>query len=549
MNRREFLVYGASFAALTGASWAGFKFWQELNPELDYPGMQTGHFLRNWAEKNNPQQQQALIAQAPSIKTDVLILGSGIAGLTAAWRLQKSGLKDFILLDGPSPYGNAAGGEFALAGETLPYPKGAHYLPLPGQDASHVREILFDLGVITANPNAEQPTYDERYLLHAPHERVFYQGKWLDGVYPEAALNADEQQQFKQFFQQMAQISSLIGKDGKRVFTIPSALSSLDEEWRALDKDYFSDWLMKHHYTSPTLLSYLNYCCRDDYGRNIQQVSAWAGLHYFCARDGKAFNAAEGTWLTWENGLQFLASGLANFAKQQHQSGSALRVEHLTADSVRAFCVDFKTGKAQYFNIIARKVICAFPLHVAAKTVPMLSQNWVNLKQYLPQHAPWLVANYLLDAFPSEQKGVPLAWDNVIYDSPCLGYIVSTHQQIRRSPPNATVFTVYRDLANFSPQQARTWLTQSDPQTLLDSVSFDLKTAYDWYISKHTKKVELTIHGHAMAYPQPNTLSNPLLQQLRLQQGNILFAHSDLSGFSLFEEASWWGNQAALRCL
>jgi hypothetical protein len=31
--------------------------------------------------------------------------------------------------------------------------------------------------------------------------------------------------------------------------------------------------------------------------------------------------------------------------------------------------------------------------------------------------------------------------------------------------------------------------------------------------------------------------------------GPVLFAHSDLSGFSVFEEASWWGYRAAQRAL
>jgi hypothetical protein len=32
---------------------------------------------------------------------------------------------------------------------------------------------------------------------------------------------------------------------------------------------------------------------------------------------------------------------------------------------------------------------------------------------------------------------------------------------------------------------------------------------------------------------------------LREHDGAILFAHADLSGFSVFEEAAWWGDRAA----
>jgi hypothetical protein len=39
------------------------------------------------------------------------------------------------------------------------------------------------------------------------------------------------------------------------------------------------------------------------------------------------------------------------------------------------------------------------------------------------------------------------------------------------------------------------------------------------------------------------------VQALRNANGPVLFAHADLSGFSVFEEASWWGWQAARNAL
>ena len=36
---------------------------------------------------------------------------------------------------------------------------------------------------------------------------------------------------------------------------------------------------------------------------------------------------------------------------------------------------------------------------------------------------------------------------------------------------------------------------------------------------------------------------------LRGIDGKILFTHSDLSEYSVFEEAAWWGYQAVLRVL
>jgi hypothetical protein len=52
-----------------------------------------------------------------------------------------------------------------------------------------------------------------------------------------------------------------------------------------------------------------------------------------------------------------------------------------------------------------------------------------------------------------------------------------------------------------------------------------------------------------MASPLSGFLSNRGLHALRTVDGKLLFAHADLSGFSVFEEASWWGYRAALRVL
>ena len=66
--------------------------------------------------------------------------GSGVAGLSCAWKLAREGHADFVVVAGPEYAGNAAGG--ALDG--LDYPTGAHYLPLPSRESTHVREMLAD---------------------------------------------------------------------------------------------------------------------------------------------------------------------------------------------------------------------------------------------------------------------------------------------------------------------------------------------------------------------------------------------------------------------
>jgi hypothetical protein len=74
-----------------------------------------------------------------------------------------------------------------------------------------------------------------------------------------------------------------------------------------------------------------------------------------------------------------------------------------------------------------------------------------------------------------------------------------------------------------------------------------LRLAYGWRLPLCVERVAITVRAHAMAIPRPGFLSNPGRLALRASEGPIFFAHSDLSGLSLFEEAAWWGYQAAVR--
>lgn len=535
MDRRSFLLAAASggggLAVGAGIYWR----WQEMSARLLYPGRQEGHFLRD--ALRHPQRMPA---PSRSLQTDVLVLGSGVAALSAAWKMQKLGKRDFLLLDGPQTYGNAAGHAF---GE-YECPTGGHYLPLPSPESVHIREMLFDLGIIQRDPYAAAPYYDERYVLHGPEERLLQNGVWQDGFLPTEGIPDWEITQQKRFFAEVERLRAQLGNDGRRVFVFPTALSSQDPHWLALDKLTLKTWLQQQGYTAPSLHWYLNYCCRDDYGRNYDEISAWAGLHYYCSRWGRAANAGDGAWLTWPGGLAPLAAQLDRAGGQRRQPGTAYRLQ-LTPKGVEALCFTLENGIPRTFRIQARKAICAMPLYIAARIIPHIHSLGFDAKRDIPEYAPWLVANFLMHQFPVELPHAPLSWDNVVYGDPGLGYVVSTHQQIRATAPAKTVFSAYVAMSHMPIAEARKWLNSASAEEVLQLASQDLQTAYGRHLAASVERVDITVRGHAMAAPLPGFLSNPGLRALREENGPILFAHADLSGFSVFEEAAWWGVRAA----
>ncbi|WP_137938191.1 NAD(P)/FAD-dependent oxidoreductase [Chitinivorax sp. B] len=529
MQRRLFLQWTAALA-LTGC---GKLPRLGLPIQVYYPGMQAGHILRDKPSTSPPTMR---------LKVGTVIVGSGIGGLMAAWKLWREGYRDLLLISGPELGGNAAGGRFG----NIPYPRGAHYLPLPSLESTHIREMLQDVGVIERDAFATHPYYDETAILHGPEDRLLCNGQWQDGIMPTHGVDENERMQQQRFVDQMETLRHAMGADGRRAFAIPIAQASADPVWRRLDRLSFKAWLIQQRYTAPSLHWYANYCCRDDYGADYDRISAWAGLHYFAARGGHAANAADGVLLTWPDGLHDLAKKLmARLDPGCLLAGSAFRLVP-TTQGVDAW---IQTEDGRTLRIQADHGVCALPLHVAKHIIPNLADSGFHPIQHMPLHAPWLVSNFLLDGFPAEPEHAPLAWDNVVYQGRGLGWVVATHQWIRAAKPEQTVFTAYHALADGEPADTRRWLQKASADELYELAACDLEQAYGWRLRRHLKQLEITVRGHAMASPTVGFLDNPGLTALRQGWGRLHFAHADLSGYSVCEEAAWWGYQAAHRVL
>lgn len=531
-SRRDALRAAAAAALLAGCerpAWMMRPQW--LPTDIERPGRALGHWLRTLPRD--------LVADGGTLDTDIVIIGGGIAGLAAAWTLARNGHRRFVHLTGPEPFGNAA----ARHWQGVPCPQGAHYLPLPASECGHVRELLAEMGVLRPGADAARPHYDERAIVHAPDERLLIDGRWHDGLVPPPRDDIERAQQ-QRFFARMEELKRLRGSDGRRVFALPLALASTDATWRGVDRQTFAQWLDAEGYTAPRLRWYLDYACRDDYGAGAAQVSAFAGLHYFAARDGEAANADSHAVLTWPDGLNPLARHMAAAAADRQHAGLALRVRPLR----HGVEVLVGSGPGQRVQLVrARRAILATPLHVVRHLLPAGFAPAL-VPEALPAHSSWLVGNLGLHTFPHETGEVPLAWDNVIYGSAHLGFVVATHQWLRVAKPEFTVFTTYSALPFAPGDDTRRWLDAADDATLRDMACADLVNAYGDALWRRAAHLHVTVRGHAMAVPIPGYLDTAARLGLDGDTGPIVFAHSDLSGYSVFEEAAWWGVEAARRC-
>ena len=68
-------------------------------------------------------------------------------------------------------------------------------------------------------------------------------------------------------------------------------------------------------------------------------------------------------------------------------------------------------------------------------------------------------------------------------------------------------------------------------------------------VRKCVSRIDVMRFGHAMARPKPGAIFSPERRKLAALDGRLLFANSDLTGFSIFEEAQYRGVGAAEKAL
>ena len=549
--------------ALMGAPYAGLRRRQLLAtgalalagckpPPRDIEGGFTGiahargHLLRDARPPGAPGVTR---------RVQTVIAGGGVAGLAAARALRLRGMDDFALLElEDTAGGNSRGG--TVGG--IACPLGAHYLPVPGDTAHEVQDLLEEFGL--RQRVAGRWVYDERHLCHSPQERLFFNGAWQEGLLPVQGVGAATLAQYQRF-------AALVrAAQAAAPFAMPAFRAGAPAAHLALDALTFQAWLDRAGLTDPQLRWYLDYSCRDDYGAGIATVSAWAGIHYFASRHG--FHAPgdeagdrEGV-LTWPEGngwlTRRLAAPLTATGGRLHTGRVVLQID-AGRHGVTVDALDVATQTVERWQ--AAQCIVALPVFVAARVV-------VNPPDVLRQatartrHAPWLVANLHIDRALHDRPGAPPSWDNVLYGSPGLGYVDAQHQSLR-AVPGATVLTYY--LALGDTPDGRRQLRERPWSHWRDAILAELSVPHPDLAAKLTR-IDITRYGHAMAIPVPGTLQgrhlwhkngpipasngHHLLQKyesMTPSDGRLRFAHSDWSGYSVFEEAFTRGHHAGLQ--
>ena len=503
----------------------------ELPPgRLVGPSLDVGHRIRDGLRPT--------LAETEFEQTRVVIVGGGVAGLSAARRIRAEGVDDFVLLELESePGGTSRSGE----SEVVAYPWGAHYVPAPTRDFPALVRLLDEVGAFEGTDAAGNPVVAEQFRCRDPEERVFYKGIWYEGLYLESGASPRDRAQLARFRSEMDRWIVWRDGRGRRAFAIPMASGSDDVQVRELDQISMAEWLDRRGFDSPRLRWWVDYACRDDYGLRLEQTSAWAGIYYYCARVADVGTGSR-PFITWPEGNGRLVRHLHSTVRAQCVLGAAvteLIPRHVDGASV-VDVLGVRGESRQVFGIRAEKVIFAAPQFLSRYLIR-------DYRERPPKHVAdfsygaWAVANLTLSA-PPRSEGFPLAWDNVLYESPSLGYVATSYQRGLDYGP--AVLTYYYPLCDDEPRAARERLLQIDRDGWAEVALTDLGRAHAG-IWESAQRLDVMRWGHAMIQPRPGFVWGESRRQASQPFRGIHFGHSDLSGIALFEEAFFQGTRAA----
>ena len=442
-------------------------------------------------------------------RTKIVIVGAGLAGLSAAWVLRD---KDFELYDiSALPGGSSCGGKY----DQLSFSLGAHYeLDFPEYYGQEVLGMLRELRLIEFQPARKMWSFVDRKYYVSPdrEERALIQGRFYDSALPRALKGGDV-------------IDLVVPYTGE--MPLPTRL--IKEKHRALDQITFQKFLAERGVQTDSVLARcISYQLTDDYGAGFQTVSALAGIHYHACRpyyqqEVKTFSPPQGNFYFVEKFLEQIPSAkihLSHLVTRIRKVKKGLEVEVLN--------IQKKTRK----KVIAENVVYAGQKHALKFVYPDDATLFRN-----NQYAPWCVINFIL-----HRKSFPEAfWQNehILNQHDFLGFVNSRSQA--GTSDEYSALTAYFCL----PPEKRAQLLsiRKNPAPWVRKTLQLIQEFLKEDISAFVQKVFVKPYGHGMPVPIPGYLFADANEN-RSHPG-LVYAGVDNHRLPLFYEAVDSGLQAA----
>lgn len=483
LSRRDFL----KLLGLSGAS-LGLGWWPEAAVASEFPvrvtgeDMRLGHLLRDG---------HRMVAPLPSLQAEVVIVGGGISGLTAAHDLPDANL--LVLEKEARLGGHARKGTW----RDMTYSEGSAYLV---DTTGHVGELLADLRLDLREIREPGDAY------HAGKRPVV--DFWGEGS-EHLPFSEEARRGFRAFMRDLAGMRDLP--------TLPVERAS--SAALGLDRQSFGEYLRPY---GPEVHRYLDLYCRSALGGPVDGISTYWGLNFLSGEFEPRY--------TMPGGLAAVGEAIArSIDPARVQTGAQVfRIEPV-GDKVR---VSYLLGD-EAVTVEARAVVAALPKQIAKHVVVGLPAKQRAAMAQM-RYEPYLVMNVLL-SMPVSRT----AYDTWVAGAPFTDVIIAdwVNPDPRRRHSVLTVYCPLRDADRPNLLDDR-WV-----QGLGRRVVRSLDALHPG-LARHVVEVRAYRRGHAMIQSAPGALTT-LRPEATRALGSIVFAHSDSQMAAAIETAIWEGQKSA----
>lgn len=448
-------------------------------------------------------------AAATTRKCDIVILGAGPSGLSAARILQKQGFDVLLVENEARPGGAAVSGEW----HNLRFPLGSVYYV---DDTDIMQELSADAGV-----RPIKVPEDAIYI-----DGKFYSNTWRNSTIQSFPISALEKSEMKRFRDELLKMDVPL-------YPLKPKLSARDRELDAMTTEAYMQ-----KYRSPFLQKLMNLYSLSAMGAPASETNAYCFLNFYCAEFGEEFGVPR---FSFSGGLNRLTQGIANIIGEQY-----FLYEHVvfkaqnTPTGVEVECIN---ANDELVKIEAKAAVMSFPKYIAQYVIPEMSAPQRAAIASM-QYAPYATISLCSD----KELMPPDAFDVWMLDAePHFSDIISPHLMYPKAmrPEGAYVYTLYSPL----PRAQRSLLLNNESFANFAREAADKATrTLGAEAQSAIKEIQCFAWGHSLVIPAPGSHNGPAQLASQTIQ-NIYFAHTDNDASPAVESALSHGSQAALKII
>jgi monoamine oxidase len=435
---------------------------------------------------------------------DVVVVGGGISGMTAAHRLAKPGRRVVVLEQARETGGNAKSAKW---GE-IEYSIGAAYLTRP-DPGSPLETLYRELGVLDR-------------AVKVSHGEVFLGGKLAHEFWEGATQSGGDAQKTRDL---VAEFRKIYDERYPVIPWTPATRGWSHDEFAASDAQNFAEFLAAHH-APQQVRQFCEYYCWSSFGGAASEISTYAALNFMTAEFGEI--------LALPGGNAGVAHALANsLAKKGVTIATGTIAARVRSHGRTVEVAAIRDGVAHRYP--AKACVVAVPRFIAARIVSGFPEARREIVSGMKWRA-YIVANVLLARRPDPE------W----YDAYRLGELDPKESAwtdlivadfVASPKSKQSVLTAYRALPYDGGRP--TLLADDAYATHRDAVRRDL---VPWLAAigleeRDIVDINLARWGHPLVLSQPGQLSSGSMEKLSAPLGRVTFAHQDRYGVPAIENA------------